>query len=74
MIQISRSGNGFELRFKFDGPGARGYTVQARNVGEIHKSIDHHFRPDGLPTAEAAGHTNGRLDDCPLCRSMQEQT
>jgi len=64
MITIRPVYNEFKITFSNPGSGWRGYSVMARNVNEIHKTIDHYHRTNN----------HGILDtDCPLCRMEMEE-
>jgi len=59
MITIEREGNGFGLKFSWQGH--RGFKSRARSVQELHNALSHHFGE--LPCREHS--------ECPLCRDIE---
>jgi hypothetical protein len=64
MITIKQHYIGFQMRFSAPGTGVRGYSVIAKDSGEVKNAIDHHI---------GTGHNYDLIETCPLCRMVVKE-
>ncbi len=60
MVTIKRQGTGFKVRFSQAISLGANFTVQARDLAEVHQALEHYY---------GEGH---RADPCPICRKYPE--
>lgn len=66
MISFSNDSGGYAVKISHPGTGTRGKKFHARNVTELHESIDHYY-------AHGGHHVNGLRETCPLCRDTAKE-